>query len=100
MSTYTVSTNEYTDARTLAGIANILERGMGAKEVMPLDEEQVSALIVVVEAVSHALPTHWCRSAELINLYNKLKNLAEMVSMEAVATALKEQEPTSDKKGL
>ena len=43
--------------RTLAGIANILERGTGSEsEVMPLDEKQVSALIVVVEAVSHALP--------------------------------------------
>lgn len=98
MSTYTVSTNEYTDARALMSIANILDRM--EKEVMPLDDEQVNALCFVIDAVRNALPTHWCGSTALLDLYNQLRKLAEEVSMAAVATALKEQEATSDKKGL
>jgi len=98
MITYTVSTNEYTYARALMGIANILERM--EKEVMPLDDEQVNALHFVVDAVRYALPTHWCGSKALLDLYSGLRDLAEEVSMAAVATVLKEQEATSDKKGL
>ena len=95
MSTYTVSTTEYTDARALMGIANILDRQ--ANDVMPLDEEQVDALCYVLQSVRSVLPTHWCKSTTLVDLHDCLRKLSEDVSIAAVQAALKEQTATSVK---
>ncbi len=70
---YTVSTNEYTNAHTLIGIANILERA--TDDVFPLEGWQVDAICDAIEAVRIVLPTNWCEDDELKRLQKETQSL-------------------------